>query len=387
MIGHNKIALRYIINKGNRFTTFLSMMTMLGIMIGVTSLIVTTSVMNGFGEQIISKILNTVPHIEVHYSQNQKFDNVNGVQSQVLKKEIVIKKDRIKGIQLIGASRDSLDKLNIVNGLSGDGIGLGIGLSESLGVVVGEKIEIIYESKGKKKVKTKKLIVDFIYESGVAAYDENISYMEINTAKIIWPEANTINEIRLKNPMDAKATATEIRKQLDDSGVKCDLCVKTWLERNKNLMSAMETERIVMALILFIIILVSMFNLISSLVMTVKDKTSSICMMKTIGATTKDIRKIFILKGFYLGLIGGTMGVLLGLAISINIEYIVSTIESIVGAELLNPDVYYVSNITSKIEYSEVIIFYVVSIVASVLATIYPSRIASKIEISKGLES
>lgn len=394
MIGHYSIAARYIRNKGNKFTSFLSIITILGISLGVASLIVTTSVMNGFSKQIIDRILNTTAHIEVYsHGDSLNLEMGTNVNTSIIKKNsAVIKGNGVKGVQVISLNkRNGLD-LRVVSGNSNSiykeerRLGIGIGVADRLNLVVGDKISLIYEDKNK-KAKTKIYKVGYIFESGVGAYDENVATISMDAGEKLWPSSVYINEIRVLNPMDLDNHVLKIKKHLKEIGLGCTDCIITWKDKNKNLMGAMDTERVVMALILSIIVLISLFNLLSSLMMTVKDKTSSICMMKTIGANSRDIKKIFMIQGGLMGVVGATAGGIFGLILSNYIEVIVGFFERLFGSKILDPSIYYVSTITSEINYTEVAVFYFGAIILSIVSTIYPARIASKTEIVSGLEN
>jgi lipoprotein-releasing system permease protein len=394
MIGHYNIALRYIRNKGNKFTSFLSIITILGISLGVASLIVTTSVMNGFSKQIIDRILNTTAHIEVYsQSDNLNLDLGGDSRTTIIKKNsAVIKGNGVKGVQVISLNKDNGLNLNIVSGDKNSiygkkrKLGVGVGVADRLKIEVGDKVSLIYEDKNK-KAKTKIYRIGYIFESGVGAYDENIATISMGGGEKLWPNSIYINEIRVSNPMDLEKHVTKIKSHLKMVGLACPDCIITWKDKNKNLMGAMDTERVVMALILSIIVLISLFNLLSSLIMTVKDKTSSICMMKTIGANNNDIKKIFMIQGGLMGVVGATAGAIFGLILSNYIEIIVGFFERLFGSKILDPSIYYVSTITSEINYTEVAVFYFGAIILSIISTIYPARIASKTEIVSGLEN
>jgi lipoprotein-releasing system permease protein len=350
--------------------------------------------MNGFSKQIIDRILNTTAHIEVYsQSDNLNLDLGGDSRTTIIKKNsAVIKGNGVKGVQVISLNKDNGLNLNIVSGDKNSiygkkrKLGVGVGVADRLKIEVGDKVSLIYEDKNK-KAKTKIYRIGYIFESGVGAYDENIATISMGGGEKLWPNSIYINEIRVSNPMDLEKHVTKIKSHLKMVGLACPDCIITWKDKNKNLMGAMDTERVVMALILSIIVLISLFNLLSSLIMTVKDKTSSICMMKTIGANNNDIKKIFMIQGGLMGVVGATAGAIFGLILSNYIEIIVGFFERLFGSKILDPSIYYVSTITSEINYTEVAVFYFGAIILSIISTIYPARIASKTEIVSGLEN
>ena len=392
MIRHSTIARRYIRNKGSNFSTFLSYTTMLGIALGVASLILTISVMNGFEKQLIDRTLMASPHISVYSYAPPDYDSITS--SEVTQKYTfksnsgVIKVgSKVKGAKILGLSDFSNFKSKPIAGSPEDilnkprRIALGVGLANALNATIGSKLDVIYEDEGNKP-KTRVYKVGYIYEVGFASFDNAVAIISLSEAEHNWKDSQYIMGLRVKDPMSVDIVANEIRAKYG-----CLDCVESWREKNRNILEAMRMERTVMAIILSIVVLISLFNLVSSLVMTVKDKTSSIAILKSMGATRFDIRKIFMLQGFIMGVIGATVGLLAGLIVATNIASIVAFFESLMGSRILDPSIYYITEIKSEIIFSQVLIFYISAIVLSIITTIIPSRIASNIEIVKGLEN
>lgn len=392
MINHATIARRYIRNKGSNFSTFLSYTTILGIAMGVTSLILTISVMNGFESQLIDRTLMASPHISI-YTQDKPIKKK--IIHQDILKEYIFKSDTavvkvgstIKGAKILGFSDLSNFKSRTIAGSNQNiidkprRIGLGVGLANSMNATIGTKVDVIYEGDDKRP-KTRVYKVGYIYEVGFASFDNAVAIINLKESERNWPDSKYILGIRVKDPMLAKVIANKIGIEYD-----CLHCVESWQDKNRNILEAMRLERTVMAIILSIVVVISLFNLVSSLVMTVKDKTSSIAILKTMGATKSDIRKIFMLQGFIMGIIGATIGLVIGLILANYIGEIIRFYESLYGQKILDPSIYYITEIKSVIVYSQVLSFYFVAIVLSIITTIIPSRMASKIEIVKGLDN
>lgn len=392
MINHSKIALRYIRNKGSNFSTFLSYTTMLGIALGVASLIVTISVMNGFEKQLIDRTLLASPHISIFSDGKPDLEAVDypEVTNKYVFKEnssVIKVGSKVRGAKVFGFSDFNNFKSNHVDGNPNHifskprRVALGVGLANLLGANIGSKLDIIYEDdNGKPKTRVYK--VGYIYEVGFAGFDNAVAIIDLNESEKTWPDNQFIVGLKVSDPMDVNILTNALRDRY-----QCAECIESWQDKNRNILEAMALERTVMAIILSIVVLISLFNLISSLVMTVKDKTPSIAILKSMGATKSDIQRIFITQGFVMGVIGATIGLLCGVIISIYISDIVDFFETIMGSKVLNPDVYYITEIKSEIILGQVVLFYLSSIFLSIITTIVPSKIASKIEIVKGLDN
>lgn len=392
MINHAVIARRYVRNRGSSFSTFLSYTTILGIALGVTSLILTISVMNGFESQLIDRTLMASPHLSI-YTQN-KPDHSQLSQPQITAKytfkenSAVLKaRSNIQGAKVFGFTDFNNFKSNPVEGLPKEifskprRIALGAGLANKLNATIGSKVDIIYEGSGREP-KTRVFKVGYIYEVGFASFDNAVAIISLDESEKIWGTEDYIFGLKIDDPMSVREIANEIRERYG-----CIDCVESWQDKNRNILEAMRMERTVMAIILSIVVLISLFNLVSSLVMTVKDKTSSIAILKSMGATGSDIQKIFVYQGLIMGIVGSTLGLLLGLVMSIYISDIVVFFEMALGSKILDPSIYYITEIKSDIKPPQVLLFYFSAIILSVLTTIIPSKIASKIEIVKGLEN
>ena len=369
---------------------------MAGIGISVASLILTISVMNGFEREMIDRTLSFAPHLEVYSSDKNLINDLsdNNIKSKYTytqNQSIIKSGDNLKGVRVFGIENFDNFKTKVVSGSkkaiidNSRRISLGIGLAKTLDADIGSKIELIFESK-EQGTKTKVFKVGMIYEVGMHLYDENVAIINIKDAEKIWKDSGYVLGFKLIDPMDVKTIYHKFSSQLANSTTSCGTCLDDWENKNKNIINALKTERTVMGIILSILVLISVFNLVSSLMMTVKDKTTSISILKTMGATNNDIRKIFILQGTVIGLVGATIGGAIGILLSINIEDVVGLYESLAGSKIMDPDVYYISTITADINFTQVAMFYFSAVFISILSTIYPSHVASNIEIVQGLE-
>jgi len=385
------IARKFLSNRGSKFSLFMSRATAIGIAISVSCLIVIISIMNGFEKQLIDRTLSVEPHIELYTADKRHSEDialVDGIMGLSIAQEhtaVIKSKGEIAGVKVMSISPDNslrlVDVMGDKNSIFNDGyIALGVGLSKKINATIGDRVNIIYQNE-KNQTKTKVKKVGYIYEVGLHSFDTNVLMMSVETSESIWSSGEYVIHIRVDNPHDVEKVNTDIK-----TIIGCDNCTTTWKEKNKILLSALETEKRVMMIIMFLVIVITLFNLITSLVMTIKDKSAEISILKSLGYTRFDILSIFMIQGWVLGLVGSTIGVALGVLVSINVESIVSFIEGMMGSEILSSEIYYISTITSDIRINEVAYFYILSILLSVMATSIPAAIASKIEIYKGMK-
>jgi lipoprotein-releasing system permease protein len=230
----------------------------------------------------------------------------------------------------------------------------------------------------------KRFEVGSIFNFGMQQYDKNLVFIDMNEAQKLYEMSNNITGLRLKlHDLYKSPTMSKIvNKQLKSNYIVID-----WTMMNKNFFNALKMEKTMLMLLMFLIVLVATFNIISSLFMVVSEKKSDIAILKTIGMSSKNIMHIFILQGTFLGLAGIILGLILGSVISMNLNHLVALIEYLIGSKILNSDVYMISEVPSQIQIFDLIYVSLISFIFSVLATIYPSYNASKTkpaEILKG---
>ncbi len=398
MIGHFFIARKLVKNKTNKFTTILSYGSIVGIALSFACLIVTLSVLNGFQQQILDRILTVDSHMEVSYADKTLYENINIIsqtKKRLLKKDnSVIKRNKtLKGIQVIGVNANEKLSLREISGEydfsdSEKLIGLGVSLAREFGVSVGDVVEILYEN-AKGKPKMQKFEVSFIYEVGMAAYDSNTAIINIKDSEELFPNSLYIHGIDIENPIDMAAAEKELTEELLPLGIECksnSRCFTTWQTKNRNLMEALKTERVVMALILAIVIIIALTNLATTLFVSAKDKVNAISIMKTLGAKAKDIKKIFFYQGLIIGTTGANIGLALGVLLSLNLEKIILFFEGLFGEKIMNPEVYYITTIKATIEPNQILFFYISILVISAVITIFPSLSAAKMDMLEGIK-
>ena len=396
------IAFRYLRSRRSEgFISVIAGFSFVGIALGVATLIVVMSVMNGFRTEISNKILGLNGHVTLSsYERNldnfdllaPKVSGISGVTSvsPVINGQVMATTDYsttgsiVKGIRLADLMNRSLIADNIVTGNITDFLGkesvmLGNQLAMNLGVGVGDQITLI-SPQGQAtaigtlpRLKSYKIVATF--ESGMYEYDNNAIFMPLRAAQIFfkYPESVSSLEIFTTNPNNSSEIAETINASLQGLYM-----VQDWQNLNAGLFSALKVERTVMFLILTLIVFIAAFNIISSLIMLVSDKGKDIAILRTMGATRGMIMRIFFLCGSTIGVVGTFIGFILGVSFALNIETIRSWLESIIGTKLFDPVIYFLSELPSEVKSTDVLWSVAMGVVFSFLATLYPAYKAAR---------
>lgn len=404
------VSLRYLLAK--RRQTFISLITFIsiaGVAVGVMALIVVLAVMNGFQDDLRNRILGITSHAIVG-SFNGTFSDYQHLLEEVEKEpgvmaatpfihaQVMISSGKsVSGALLRGINpQTAAGVINIqesmIRGNLGDlrsekaagegspvqGIILGVELCNNLGVRQGEWVTVISPSGRLTPMgqvpKSKLFQVVGVLQSGMYEYDNTLAYISLSAAQQFLGLADVVSgiEIRLGDIYQARGIADSLRTRL---GIP--YWVRDWMQMNRNLFSALKLEKVVMFIILTLIILVAAFNIVSSLIMLVMEKTRDIAILKAMGATTSSIRKIFVMEGFLIGTSGTILGLLGGFALC-------SLLKKYQFIELPR-DVYYISTLPVKLELSDVGMIALSAIVISLAATFYPSRQAARLDPAEAL--
>ncbi|MEE9444963.1 MAG: lipoprotein-releasing ABC transporter permease subunit [Cocleimonas sp.] len=391
-------------NKNNNFISFISLASMLGIIFGVLVLITVLSVMNGFEKEFRDRILSMVSHVTVsgtdgHLSdwrdtQTKLIDNpsIKGSAPFIQEQVMLSANGQMKGVLIQGIQPEQqsavvdMDKHMIEGNFSdlkprGYSIALGVELAESLGVFPGDKVTVITPqimvTPAGMMPRSKRFTVTSLYRIKMPEYDSSTAFMHMRDASKLFRTKDKVTGIRLK--MDDLFKAPILTQQLTKK-LGNRYSVKDWGEANKTLFQVMKTERIVMFFILFLIILVAVFNLVSTLVMVVNDKQSDIAILRTQGMSANQIRKIFMVQGTIIGFVGALVGAILGVLLAMNVGAIMSGLENVFSIQIMPQDVFYDSTLPSLIKIPQVIGIALVAFILAILATFYPASRASKIQ-------
>ena len=399
----------------SRFISFIGLSSILGISIGVMALIVVMSVMNGFHYELKKRILDATSHIEIYggLDDQDKFnelsnrlDNISSIEvyaSFINGEGLISNSTNNHGIQIRGVDPEKEGQVNhlfekIVIGskiLNNDRYEMiiGIDLARILDVQVGDSINLLIPKLNFGPIGSypviKKFIISGIFDAGIYEFDSSLALIsQENARKIFYKNTNTLYsgiQIQLKNSDETLPTESQVKQILYDLNINA--FVNNWTNKNKNFFSAIQMEKRVMAIILTLIIAVAAFNLIASLTMSVYDRKKDIAILQTIGFSKLHIVRIFVMQGFIIGLIGSFVGLLLGVLIASNINTIVPFIERIFNIQFLSKDIYYINELPSMIMISDINFVVFVSIILALMATIYPSYVASKINPAEVLKN
>ena len=401
-----EITFRYLkTRKKDGFLNIISIFSFIGISLGVAVLIIVMSVMNGFRTELINKIVGFNPHITIKpYENSISVDKLNNKELKKISEEllysnsgeaIIISQDFTKGIVLRGYSQKDFSKLNVVNKgrFSGNSkklykndISIGKELSFDLELKIGDKLSIISPSGIETIIgnlpKQEVFTVSSIFESGLADFDRNIAFINIDTLDNFFDfnKDNRNLEIYLKNPSDIVVAKNKVKEVFKDE------FIYTWADMNSSLFSALKVERNVMFIILSLIILVAAFNIISGLTILVKNKTRDIAILKSIGVLNKSITKIFFLVGVTIGTTATIFGILLGVLFSLYIENIRQFLSYTFNISLFPEEIYFLSKMPTEINLVSILIISVCSILITIIVSIYPAIKASKLDPVKGLK-
>ncbi len=384
--------------KNDGFLNIISIFSFIGISLGVAVLIIVMSVMNGFRTELITKIVGFNAHAVVQAENKplkyiQDLDLAKNIVSND-GEAVILNKNITKGVFLKGYLESDFRNLQIVKNkeffgsqnLNENNISIGKELSFNLNVEIGDTITVMSPAGIQTLVgtlpKQKNFKIVSIFDSGLSDYNENIAYINLKTLEIFFNKnkEERFLEFYFKDPKNIEIHKKNLKTQFPDS------LVYTWSDMNKSLFSALKVERNVMFIILSLIIIVAAFNIISGLTILVKNKTRDIGILKSIGVSSKSIKKIFFLVGFFIGTSATLFGVVVGTLFSIYVESIRQFISNIFGISLFPEDIYILNTLPSEININSIIIISLCSIFATILVSIYPASKASSLDTVKTLK-
>ena len=408
------IGLRYL--RAKRKQTFISANTFIsvaGIFLGVAALIIVLAVMNGFEIELRDKILGINSHIVLmeytggmgnHERVMEELKSVDGVVAStpfIYGQAMLKNSGRVTGVVLRGMSIETygnvinLGKMrdgNIDNLSSGGnktdlpGVVIGKELAQNLGLLLFDTVEILLPMGISTPMgivpKIKKFSVVGIFDSGSYEYDSSLVFMSLKNCKKFLGMKDTVTGIEIK--VDDIYGAGRIAKAIQNR-LGYPYWARSWMEMNKNLFSALKLEKRVMFIILSLIVIVAAFNIITTLIMTVMEKSRDIAILKSMGATARSIMKIFMIEGIVIGGIGIILGCIAGIAVALNLEWISRSVENLFGFKILPEGVYYLNEVPSKINYGDVAVIVIAAMLICFLASIYPSWRASKLDPAEAL--
>jgi lipoprotein-releasing system permease protein len=393
----------------NGFISFISGVSMLGIALGVAALIVVLSVMNGFQKEVRDRMLGVVPHIEIVAPQGAALQDivqtlsearsnpaVTGAAPFVAAQALVARGDEMKGAMVRGIdpaleggvtalAASHADLLTAL--VSGQfRVVLGSELARSLGVQAGDTVTLVMPagdgaSASRTGPRYQSLAVAGLVESGHFQYDAALVWMHTDDALTVFGlRGPTGIAVQLQDPQTSRAVTQQLAHTLHG-----DLLLRDWSQQNRSWFEAVRLQKRMMFIILALIVAVAAFNLVSTLVMTVNDKRADIAILRTLGAGPRSIMGVFVVQGAMVGLIGTLAGLALGLGIALHIDVIVPAIEHALGARFLSKDIYLIGNMPSDPQSADIVPIALISLALALVATLYPSWRASRVNPAEAL--
>ncbi|UCV05783.1 lipoprotein-releasing ABC transporter permease subunit [Dechloromonas denitrificans] len=404
------IGLRYTrAKRRNHFISFISMISMLGIGLGVAALIVVLSVMNGFQKELRTRILGVASHIQIT-GVNGELENWPALAAQAMNhpevkasapfvqsQAMFTVENGVKGALIRGILPDQEDRVadfraTIKSGSLDDlrpgefGVVLGADLARSLRVFTGDKVTVIAPQGTVTPAgvvpRLKSFRVVGIFEVGMFEYDSGLALIHLADAQTLYQMGDRVTGVRLK--VDDLFQAPRITRELARF-IDADAYLSDWTKSHANFFRAVQIEKNMMFIILSLIVAVAAFNLVSTLVMAVTDKQADIAILRTLGARPRSIMAIFVVQGALVGFIGLGLGIVGGVALALNIDVVVPFIERMLGVHFLSKEVYYISDLPSELQWSDVWGVTLIAFVLALLATLYPSWRASRVNPAEAL--
>ncbi len=408
-----RIGLRYTragrrARRRNGFISFISGISMIGIALGVMALIVVLSVMNGFVYQVRDRMLSVVSHVEVFANNGALPDwraieqiarrnpQVIGAAPYINAQALLTNGESVRGALVRGIDPEAEPQVSeIASQVRGVpltvladgefGVILGGELARTLGVLRGEKVTLIAPQGQVTPAgvvpRLKQFTVVSTFDSGHFEYDSSLALIHLgDAARLFRVEGPTGVRLKLKDLERAPEVALELARSFDPG-----VLVRDWGRQNRSYFAAVQIEKRMMFIILALIVAVAAFNLVSTLVMTVTEKQSDIAIMRTLGASPTSVMVVFMVQGALIGILGTLLGVASGLLVANNLDTIFPAIERIAGFPLIPKDIYFISSLPSDPRASDVVPIALISMVLSLVATLYPSWRASRVKPAEAL--
>ncbi len=404
------IGLRYTrAKRRNHFISFISLISMLGIMLGVVALIVVLSVMNGFHKEVRERILGMASHATIsavsgglsHWreaqSEVQRHPSVIGTAPYVEGQGMLINGQQVSGVLFRGILPDQEERVSdvvaaIKEGSIDDlkpgeyGIILGRELALVLGLAIGDRVTLVTPQVNVTPAgimpRLKRFTVRGIFEVGMGDYDRNVALLHLQDAAKLMRLEDDVTGIRLKLTDLYQAPRISRELAMHMGGY---YRISDWTMQHRNFFAALQTEKRMMSIILSLIVAVAAFNIVSTLVMVVTDKQADIAILRTLGASPGTIMGIFIVQGATIGFMGNILGMLGGLLLADNVEVIVRQIEKLFHINFLDPNIYYISELPSDPQLQDILTIGITAFAITLLATLYPAWRASRIHPAEAL--
>lgn len=398
------LALRYLrARRKEGFISVIAGFSFLGIMLGVATLIIVLAVMNGFRQELFDKILGLNGHIVIH-SISGRFDDFDAVAGRLrevkgvkhvlplIEGQAMISTTALANGALVRGLREAdLVKLGTISenirfgslkGFDTKGsVAIGTRMANDLRVKLGDKVSLVAPRGATTPFGTaprvKRYEVSAIFEMGMSEYDSTIVFMPLSEAQLYFNRREMVSVLEVV--VEEPDMVGQMRPDILKAGGPT-IYVSDWRQRNASLFNALQVERNVMFLILTLIVLVAALNIVAGMIMLVKDKSSDIAILRTMGASRGSVMRVFFITGASIGVVGSLAGFVLGVVVCTNIESIRQGISYITNTDLFSPELYYLSRLPAEMETGEVLSVLVMALTLSILATLYPSWRASRLD-------
>ena len=397
------------VRRRNGFISFISLVSMIGIGLGVAALIIVLSVMNGFQKEVRDRMLGVIAHAEVFTADGTPLDDWQGLAERlrqhpqvraaapyVASQALIARGEDMRGVMVRGIDPTAEAGVTPLGAdlLQGPAtqllpgswkVVLGDQLARQLGVRTGDVITVVTPNGQTTPAgfvpRLKQLTVAGTFHTGHHEYDSSLALMQIDDAARLFRTGGPMGvQLRLADQQQARAVAAELGRQLGTGWI-----VRDWTRTNAAWYDAVQIEKRMMAIILTLIVAVAAFNLVSTLVMTVTDKQADIAILRTLGATPRSIMAIFMVQGATSGVLGTLAGLGLGLGIAFNIDVIVPALERMFNVSFLPGSIYLISRMPSDPQWADIVPIGLISLLLAFLATLYPSWRASRIHPAEAL--
>lgn len=397
------IGRRYVRSRhGNSFVSLISAISMTGIAIAVAVLIVVMSVVNGFERELKDRLLAMTSHATIEGTEGRlenieklvkvasEDPRVDAVAPYVDGKALLVFEKQISGVELRGIDPVQEDAVSGIGAVVQEGsldqlrdgdfnIVLGVELADALEAKLGDKVTVTLADGRVTPAgvipRNKRFTVSGIYRVGMYEFDRRLAFINISDAQILYRLKNAVTGIRL-----AVADIYEAPTIVHDVALANGelVLVGDWTRRHVNFFRSIQITKSILFVILLMVVAVAAFNIVSTLVMVVKDKQSEIAILKTIGAQPGSILKIFITQGSIVGITGTAVGVVIGMVLALNLETIIGFLETAFGIKFLAADVYFISDLPSELQFGDVAFIAVIALVLALISTVYPAMVAAK---------
>ena len=394
---------RYVRSRSsNGFVSLISAISMLGIAIAVSVLILVLSVVNGFERELQDRLLAmtahaTIEQIDGEMTDWQSLSMVASANSRVQAsapfidgQALLVYGEQLSGAELRGIDPAAEDKVSGVGGTMLEGelgslaagafnVVLGVELANELQAGIGDKVTVTLAegivTPAGVVPRTKRFVVSGIYRVGMYEYDRRLAFVNLSDAQKLYRKRDSVTGVRLA-VTDIFAAPAIVREVALEHGAV--VLVSDWTRRHVNFFRSIQITKSILFVILLLVIAVAAFNIVSTLVMVVKDKQADIAILRTIGAKRSSVLKIFVTQGSVIGIVGTAAGVLFGILLALNLETIVTSLEAVFGIKFLAADVYFISDLPAELRANDVIRVAGIAIVLALGSTIYPAWVASR---------